>query len=646
MANIIEIPSPGDTIGNQFTLGAMLGKGGYGVVFEALQMGTERKVAIKMLLPRALESEESVLERFQREARLASSLKHPSAVAIYAYGIHKPEENKVGLPYLAMEFLEGVSLQDHLLNQGALRVEEAADILAEALGSLTEAHDKGIIHRDIKPDNIFLHHPHGEKRVVKVLDYGIAMAVSPEWSEENRQRLTETGMVTGTAEYMAPEQAMGGSTYTPALDVYAMGCVGYHLLTGSFPFPGTSAVEIAIKHIYDPIPVLPPHVEETFLAPVLYRAMDKNPDVRYQDASEFAEALRAGRAGETSHPLLAPVVQTLPHPELSSGTYPGAPIHSSKVQQAPPVVQRETRRTSPWPMVALGAITALVLVVGITGFMFYQTRGAPPEITAVQPTTEDKQTQKSPPPSTPPSVAEKNAETPVDAGEKIRGPIADRVRLLTQPPATVKLGPKILGTTPLALERSDLGDAPFRLKLVADKHAPHDMEIDWFQVPPTREISVQLRKNSAATAAKPSSPSSKNKSTTMARTSPRSAKKGTQPPSRTKSNARPASANKTTANAGAAPLEKTPPTANPVPKPAEKAPEVAKNTEPSPSAVPEASANKARDTNVEPNEPVAQKTKKKDEKKQATKPVEKVIAKEPKPKEVKTKEEEDVPHGF
>jgi serine/threonine-protein kinase len=152
----------------------------------------------------------------------------------------------------------------------------------------------------LKPANIFFHEVEGQERVVKVLDFGIAMAVSPEWSEENRKRLTETGLVTGTAEYMAPEQAQGSTKFTAAIDVYALGCLGYQLLTGRFPFSGSNAVEIAIKHIYEPVPELSAEVMETRVGAVILKALHKDPEVRYADAGSMLAALRAPVGGQSA----------------------------------------------------------------------------------------------------------------------------------------------------------------------------------------------------------------------------------------------------------------------------------------------------------------------------------------------------------
>ena len=402
MAEIIRIPGEGEIVGDQFLLGKQIGRGGYGVVFEALQMGVERKVAVKMLLPKAMEDQKSVVDRFSREARLASSLTHPSSVTIFAFGVyHNGDPETLGLPYIAMEYLAGESLQEHLLRVGPLDIEETHNIILEVLGSLAEAHRKGIIHRDIKPDNVFLHQAPGDPRVIKVLDFGISMAFTHDWGEENRERLTETGLVTGTAEYMAPEQVLGNTAFTPAIDVYAVGCMAYQLLTGRFPYQGSTPVEIAIKHIYDPVPSLPEEYAQTFLGQVIMRAMSKDPRIRFKDASDFLEVLKSGQlkpvpvlvgaegqiiipAPSAEHaapgaPLSRPM-PVAPNTPVSGHHHLGAPstpVSASITTQAPTLSAETQIPASPQefgerrPMLPLFAALAFVTVIGLGGLIAY-----------------------------------------------------------------------------------------------------------------------------------------------------------------------------------------------------------------------------------------------------------------------------------
>lgn len=261
-----------------------------GVVYAAHQLGLERRVAIKMLLPKALVID-GVIERFHRGARLASSLTHPHAVIIYAIGNHHDPDGG-HLPFMAMEHLEGEDLYDYIERKGRLTLDESLWMLEQALGSLAEAHSKGIIHRDLKPENLFVSLRDDGQRLIKVLDFGLAKAVMEGW-EDRERRLTATGMTCGTPEYMAPEQAVGEPNITPALDIYALGCILFHMLTGEAPFPGTSPMTIALKHVTDPPPPLPPEYRGTPVEAIIQRTLAKRPEARFQDAAEFAAALDA-----------------------------------------------------------------------------------------------------------------------------------------------------------------------------------------------------------------------------------------------------------------------------------------------------------------------------------------------------------------
>lgn len=297
-----QLPKPGDTIGGQFVLRRELGRGAHGVVFEAQQLGLERQVAIKMLLPEVLE-DDGIVERFKREARLASALSSPHSVIIHAFGVHTFSAPVQELPYLAMEYLHGEDLACYLRRVGTLTVEQTTVILRQVLASLAEAHRKGIVHRDLKPENIFLSQ-RDATFIVKVLDFGIAKAIADTPQGQGR-RLTADGMVCGTPEYMAPEQAKGLPEITPAVDVYAVGCIIYHMLAGRPPFLGPTPMTIALKHCQDPPPKLPPSVKSPFFRDVVGCALSKEPRERYRDASEllavveehYAASLGPGASG-------------------------------------------------------------------------------------------------------------------------------------------------------------------------------------------------------------------------------------------------------------------------------------------------------------------------------------------------------------
>ena len=192
-----------------------------------------------------------------------------------------------------MEYLEGEDLHDYLSRERRLSIDETTAILYQALLSLSEAHEKNIIHRDLKPENLFLVNERDNGRIVKILDFGIAKAVDNKFENRTMQRLTEVGMVCGTPEYMAPEQATGEPNLTPAVDIYSIGCIGFQLLAGELPYDGKSPMDIALKHLTEPIPPLPDYLESHPLGRLIKRAMSKQATERFANASDFADAIEA-----------------------------------------------------------------------------------------------------------------------------------------------------------------------------------------------------------------------------------------------------------------------------------------------------------------------------------------------------------------
>jgi serine/threonine protein kinase/Tol biopolymer transport system component len=275
----------GRTVG-QYQILEEIGRGGMAVVYKAWQPSLERYVALKAL-PEYYRHDSKFLARFHREAIAAAGLSHSNIVHIYDTG------EAAGLPYIAMEYLEGGSLQDHLA-AGPLSLDEAQRILSQVANALDYAHGQGLIHRDIKPANIlFVADPlKGPGIMAKVTDFGIARAA-------DGTRLTRTGALMGTPEYMAPEQAEGGAVDHRA-DLYALGVVLYQVLTGQAPFRGTTPHAIMHAAIYEPPP--PPRQLNPRLSPaveaVILKALAKRPEDRFQRGADLAAALRAATAGK------------------------------------------------------------------------------------------------------------------------------------------------------------------------------------------------------------------------------------------------------------------------------------------------------------------------------------------------------------
>ena len=265
----------GQKINDRYEIIKSIGEGGMANVYLAYDTILDRNVAVKVLRG-DLANDEKFVRRFQREALSASSLSNPNIVEVYDVG----EDN--GEYYIVMEYVEGKHLKALLKKRGKLTVPEVIDIALQITNGLSVAHDSYIIHRDIKPQNILIL----ENGLIKITDFGIAVAM-------NATQLTQTNSVMGSVHYLPPEQASGKGA-TLQSDIYSIGILMYELLTGKLPFRGDNAVEIALKHLKEPMPSIrdelpdiPQSVEN-----IILRATAKNPKNRYSDAREMHEDLK------------------------------------------------------------------------------------------------------------------------------------------------------------------------------------------------------------------------------------------------------------------------------------------------------------------------------------------------------------------
>ncbi len=284
----------GQKISDRYQIIKAIGEGGMANVYLAYDTILDRNVAVKVLRG-DLAGDEKFVRRFQREALSASSLTHPNIVEVYDVG----EDN--GQYYIVMEYVEGRNLKDLVKKRGKLTISEVIDIMLQITDGMSVAHDSYIIHRDIKPQNIMIL----ENGLVKIMDFGIAMAM-------NSTQLTQTNSVMGSVHYLPPEQANGKGA-TLQSDIYSMGIVMYELLTGSLPYRGDNAVEIALKHLKEPLPsirVSLPNIPQS-IENIIIRATAKNPKNRYSDAREMHNDLLTCLDEERAHE--AKVV--LPYPE-------------------------------------------------------------------------------------------------------------------------------------------------------------------------------------------------------------------------------------------------------------------------------------------------------------------------------------------
>ena len=243
-----ETLTEGMVIAERYRIEKVLGRGAMGSVYEAIQLSVDRRVAIKTLQKKLL-NEYRLVQRFYREARAASQLDHPNVVQTYDFGID-PETN---VPYIAMEYLDGYELTDLIDERHALPEEETCAILGQVAAGLVEAHDKGVIHRDLKPQNIRVRVLSDGDLQAKVLDFGIAKVVR---GQEDSGTLTGTGMTVGTPPYMSPEQILGEGVDARA-DLYSLGCILHECLTGRLPFWADDRLSIVTMHLTGKRPELP-----------------------------------------------------------------------------------------------------------------------------------------------------------------------------------------------------------------------------------------------------------------------------------------------------------------------------------------------------------------------------------------------------
>lgn len=266
-------PDSGKMLGGRYRLDRQIAVGGMGEVWTAHDDSLNREVAIKVLREE-FAGDASFLARFRTEARNAGSLSHPGIAALYDYG------EQDGSAFLAMELIEGDPLSDLLEREPVMAPRKLLPILSQAARALHAAHLAGVVHRDVKPGNIMVT-PTGR---VKLTDFGVSMA-------NNQVPMTATGMVMGTAQYLSPEQAVGGPA-SAASDMYALGIIAYEATVGHRPFTGASAVDIAVAHVNTPVPPLP-HAVDPALARLIMRLLSKDPVDRPSSADELADLMDA-----------------------------------------------------------------------------------------------------------------------------------------------------------------------------------------------------------------------------------------------------------------------------------------------------------------------------------------------------------------
>jgi eukaryotic-like serine/threonine-protein kinase len=324
----------GETIAGRYELEELVGTGGMSTVYCALDTLLERRVALKVLHPHYGDDDEYV-ERFRREARSVAQLSHPNIVTVIDRG-----QDDDGRQYIVFEYIDGENLKELVDGDGPLPCRRAIELALQIAEALAFAHQHGLVHRDVKPQNVLIT-PEGD---AKVTDFGIARSLDVEHG------VTQTGTVLGTSNYLSPEQARG-QTVTPATDVYSLGVVLYEMLTGEVPFPGDNFVAVAMKHINDDPPSLLErrHDVPVRLAAAVDRALAKDPAQRFPTMDAFAVELRACLA-------------ELAAPDAERTFIAPSPV----LRESRPHRARASRGRSRWPLyLFLLLLAAAAIVAGV-----------------------------------------------------------------------------------------------------------------------------------------------------------------------------------------------------------------------------------------------------------------------------------------
>ncbi|MQY15278.1 Serine/threonine-protein kinase PK-1 [Streptomyces sp. RB5] len=372
MDTTLHDPLVGRTLDGRYRVDARIAAGGMATVYRALDLRLDRVVAVKVMLP-ALAAEQDSVERFIREAKAAAALAHANVVGVYDQGIDGP------YVFLAMEYIAGCTLRDVLRERGALQPRAALDILEPILAALGAAHRAGLIHRDMKPENVLI----GDDGRVKVADFGLVRAV-------NTHSTNATGRVMGTVSYLAPEQIQGGTT-TPRVDVYACGVLLYEMLTGHKPHRGDGPAQVLYQALHEDVglpselaPGVAPELDGLVLA-----ATARDPQRRPADAVELFSKTRAARAALTEAQLdaLPPtalredssgsenLTSVLPQQAALLNRTSVLPVPPPQPPQPPPGPRPGARPRRGGPRGGLIALLAALLVLGVGAGVWYINSG-------------------------------------------------------------------------------------------------------------------------------------------------------------------------------------------------------------------------------------------------------------------------------
>jgi serine/threonine-protein kinase len=370
----------GQTLADKYRVEELINQGGMGAVYRGTHILMDKTVAIKVLHP-ALAADEKIVARFSREARAASRISHPHALNVTDFG-----ESSNGVVFLVMEYLNGKTLKEVIANDNPLPLPRVVEIMRQVTGALEAAHHEGVVHRDLKSDNIMLMDAGNGADWAKVLDFGIAKIQEPMGQDP---ALTSPNLIIGTPQYMSPEQCSQASEIDARTDIYSLGIILYEMLSGHVPFTGESPTAIMMKHLQDAPPSI---LEERKDLPaavgrVLARALAKRPEDRFQNVTELGDALaqsalnepiaattnaEAARPERSTNRIVVPTGQNTPPRTTTNDEHDEATVVSARPTPPDFVVLPPQREYAPPPdnnlniwKIAIPAIVALVVVFGV-----------------------------------------------------------------------------------------------------------------------------------------------------------------------------------------------------------------------------------------------------------------------------------------
>ncbi len=370
-------PLIGEALADKYLVEELIKTGGMGSVYRGKHVLMDKRVAIKVLRP-SLAMDNDVVARFSREAKAASRISHPHAVNVTDFG-----ESESGVVFLVMEYLDGQTLKEVIKREGAMSLERTIEIVRQVAGALDAAHEQGVIHRDLKSDNIMLSHTNGGDWA-KVLDFGIAKIQQPEGVRD--VDITAANLVIGTPQYMSPEQCSQSGPIDKRSDIYSFGIIIYEMLAGRVPFTGESPTVIMMKQVQDE----PPPISEfrpdlpNGVAQIISRTLAKQPDDRFQSAGELSKALTEACAGSvvaaSATVASSPVAAAIDDLDEETLVQPRQPVDEVTVVEArrevapmaPPPPPAPPAAVNPWRIL----VPAAIALVAVFGVVFLLTRGS------------------------------------------------------------------------------------------------------------------------------------------------------------------------------------------------------------------------------------------------------------------------------